>query len=195
MFSGIIEKIGHVDSFEVTSVKSHLVLEIDLSDTNLCLGDSVAVNGVCLTVVKVSDNKCHFDISPETLSLTMLKDLRLTHQVNIEFPLTLNKFISGHITTGHVDSLGTIKSILQVSDAWKVCLELDQSILKFIIHKGSIAIDGVSLTINKISDNVIDLMIIPHTYKNTIFKNYKIGQKVNIEVDYITKHLEKLKND
>ena len=115
--------------------------------------------------------------------------------VNVEFPLTLNKFISGHITTGHVDTIGVIKSLKKIIDSWEVVVEVKSDIDKYIIHKGSITIDGVSLTVNKLDNNLIYLMIIPHTFENTIFKYYKIGQKVNIEVDYITKHLEKLKND
>ena len=192
MFSGIVEQIGRVIEFKNNS---RLVLNINLSKISISIGDSVAVNGVCLTVADLSENVCCFDVSPETLSLTSLDDINIDEELNIEFPLTLNKFINGHITTGHIDSIGIIESITKISDSWNIHIKLDQSTLKFVIYKGSITIDGVSLTINKIIDNIIDLMIIPHTYKNTIFKNYKIGQKVNIEVDYITKHLEKLKND
>ena len=192
MFSGIVEQIGRVIEFKNNS---RLVLNINLSKISISIGDSVAVNGVCLTVADLSENVCCFDVSPETLSLTSLDDINIDEELNIEFPLTLNKFINGHITTGHIDSIGIIESITKISDSWNIHIKLDQSTLKFVIYKGSITIDGVSLTINKIIDNIIDLMIIPHTYKNTIFKNYKIGQKVNIEVDYITRHLEKLKND
>ena len=192
MFSGIVERIGRVIEFKNNS---RLVLNINLSKTSISIGDSVAVNGVCLTVADLSENVCCFDVSPETLSLTSLDAVNIDEELNIEFPLTLNKFINGHITTGHVDSIGIIESITKISDSWDIHIKLDQSTLKFVVHKGSITIDGVSLTINKIIDNIIHLMIIPHTYNNTIFKNYKIGQKVNIEVDYITRHLEKLKND
>ena len=192
MFSGIVEQIGRVIEFKNNS---RLVLNINLSKISISIGDSVAVNGVCLTVADLSENVCCFDVSPETLSLTSLDAVNIDEELNIEFPLTLNKFINGHITTGHVDSIGIIESITKISDSWDIHIKLDQSTLKFVVHKGSITIDGVSLTINKIIDNIIHLMIIPHTFKNTIFKNYKIGQKVNIEVDYITRHLEKLKND
>ena len=195
MFSGIIEKLAQVHEFEVSNDKSYIVLVIDNSDLPLKIGDSVAVNGVCLTIAKIENHLFYYDLSPETLSLTSLKDLSVNDSVNIEYPLTLNKFISGHITTGHVDSIGIIKSLQKIIDSWEVVVEVKSDILKYIIHKGSITIDGVSLTVNKLDNNLIDLMIIPHTFENTIFKNYKIGQKVNIEVDYITKHLEKLKND
>ena len=195
MFSGIIEKLAQVHEFEVSNDKSYIALAIDNSDLLLKIGDSVAVNGVCLTIAKIENDLFYYDLSPETLSLTSLKDLSANDSVNIEYPLTLNKFISGHITTGHVDSIGIIKSLQKIIDSWEVVVEVKSDILKYIIHKGSITIDGVSLTVNKLDNNLVYLMIIPHTFENTIFKNYKIGQKVNIEVDYITKHLEKLKND
>jgi riboflavin synthase len=195
MFSGIIEKLAQVHEFEVSNDKSYIAIAMDNSDLLLKTGDSIAINGVCLTIVKIKNHLFYYDLSPETLSLTSLKDLSVNDSVNIEYPLTLNKFISGHITTGHVDSIGIIKSLQKIIDSWEVVVEVKSDILKYIIHKGSITIDGVSLTVNKLDNNLIDLMIIPHTFENTIFKNYKIGQKVNIEVDYITKHLEKLKND
>ena len=195
MFSGIIEKLAQVHEFEVSNDKSYIALAIDNSDLPLKIGDSVAVNGVCLTIAKTENHLFYYDLSPETLSLTSLKDLSVNDFVNIEFPLTLNKFISGHITTGHVDTIGVIKSLKKIIDSWEVVVEVKSDIDKYIIHKGSITIDGVSLTVNKLDNNLVYLMIIPHTFENTIFKYYKIGQKVNIEVDYITKHLEKLKND
>ena len=195
MFSGIIEKIGEVHEFEVSNDKSYIAIAIDNSDLLLKIGDSVAINGVCLTITKIKDHLFYYDLSPETLSLTSFNDLSVNDFVNVEFPLTLNKFISGHITTGHVDTIGVIKSLKKIIDSWEVVVEVKSDIDKYIIHKGSITIDGVSLTVNKLDNNLIYLMIIPHTFENTIFKYYKIGQKVNIEVDYITKHLEKLKND
>ena len=195
MFSGIIEKLAQVHEFEVSNDKSYIAIAIDNSDLPLKIGDSVAINGVCLTIAKIKKNLFYYDLSPETLSLTSFNDLSVNDSVNIEYPLTLNKFISGHITTGHVDSIGIIKSLQKIIDSWEVVVEVKSDILKYIIHKGSITIDGVSLTVNKLDNNLVYLMIIPHTFENTIFKNYKIGQKVNIEVDYITKHLEKLKND
>ena len=195
MFSGIIEKLAQVHEFEVSNDKSYIAIAMDNSDLLLKTGDSIAINGVCLTIVKINNHLFYYDLSPETLSSTSLKDLSVNDSVNIEYPLTLNKFISGHITTGHVDSIGIIKSLQKIIDSWEVVVEVKSDILKYIIHKGSITIDGVSLTVNKLDNNLVYLMIIPHTFENTIFKNYKIGQKVNIEVDYITKHLEKLKND
>ena len=195
MFSGIIEKLAQLHEFEVSNNKSYIAIAMDNSDLPLKIGDSVAINGVCLTIAKIKNHLFYYDLSPETLSLTSFNDLSVNDFVNVEFPLTLNKFISGHITTGHVDTIGVIKSLKKIIDSWEVVVEVKSDIDKYIIHKGSITIDGVSLTVNKLDNNLIYLMIIPHTFENTIFKYYKIGQKVNIEVDYITKHLEKLKND
>ena len=195
MFSGIIEKLAQVREVELSPDKSYIALDIKDSELILNIGDSIAVNGVCLTITKIEGNLFYYDLSPETLSLTSLEGLSINDFVNIEYPLTLNKFISGHITTGHVDSVGIIKSLKKISDSWEVVVEVKPNILKYIIHKGSITIDGVSLTVNKLKSKFIHLMIIPYTFNSTIFKNYKIGQKVNIEVDYISKHLEKLRND
>ena len=123
MFSGIIEQTAKVDKLINTNDDSYIILELDLSDVILTLGVSVAINGVCLTVSSMENKFCWFDISPETLKLTAFKDLNTNDMVNIEFPLTLNKFISGHITTGHVDSIGVISSV-------KKNQEIDSKIFK-----------------------------------------------------------------
>ena len=194
MFSGIIEHLGTVQ--EVNKSSDSFELVIKLPDTSkISLGDSISVNGVCLTTEKINNELLHFKLSPETIKLTSLGVLNHNDIVNVEFPLTLNKFISGHLTTGHIDSTGTIESIKQNNDAWELCVSVDESILKYIVTKGSINIDGISLTVNTIVNNKINVMIIPHTYNNTIIKSYALGRKVNIEVDYIAKHLDKLKND
>ena len=195
MFTGIIENIGKIVVIE--EVNKCFMIKIEVSNLliNISNGDSIAVNGTCLTAVNVENNIFSFDLSPETMKLTSFKSLRKGDFVNIEFPLTLNKFISGHITTGHVDTIATIKTLLKNTESWFIQIKIDKIYLKYIVHKGSICIDGVSLTVNKVDGDMIDLMIIPHTYENTIIKNYNVGDSVNIEVDYIAKHLEKLKND
>ncbi|MBT5406503.1 MAG: riboflavin synthase [Gammaproteobacteria bacterium] len=195
MFTGIVENIGKIVSID--EVKQGYVISIEILglSINISNGDSVAVNGACLTVIEHHNNIFSFNLSPETLKLTSLKSLNKNSLVNIEFPLTLNKFISGHITTGHVDTVGIIVNILQKIDSWFLQIKINQIYFKYIVQKGSICIDGVSLTINNVDDDMIDLMIIPHTYENTIINGYEIGDNVNIEVDYIAKHLEKLKND
>ena len=194
MFTGIIENIGKITLIEEVSHNYVIKIEIANLSMNISNGDSIAVNGACLTVTNVKDNIFSFDLSPETMKLTSFKYLIKNDLVNIEFPLTLNKFISGHITTGHIDTVGVIEKLLKNTDSWFIQIKIDKIYLKYIVHKGSICIDGISLTINQIQGNIIDLMVIPHTYQNTIIKNYSLGDSVNIEVDYIAKHLEKLKN-
>ena len=194
MFSGIIENLGIVQKINKSPESLELVIKLpDTSKTSL--GDSVAVNGVCLTIEKIENKLLYFKLSPETIKLTSLGNLKNNDIVNIELPLTLNKFISGHLITGHIDSIGVIESMKQNNDSWELSVSVDESILKYIVIKGSITIDGISLTVNKIIDNQIYLMIIPYTYNNTVIQSYNIERKVNIEADYIAKHLDKLKND
>ena len=194
MFTGIIENIGKITLIEEVNDNYVIKIEVINLSMNISNGDSVAINGACLTVTNVEENIFSFDLSPETMKLTSFKSLIKNDLVNIEFPLTLNKFISGHITTGHIDTIGVIEKLLKNADSWFIQIKIDKIYLKYIVHKGSICIDGISLTINQIQGNIIDLMVIPHTYQNTIIKNYSLGDSVNIEVDYIAKHLEKLKN-
>ena len=194
MFTGIIENIGKITLIE--EINHSYVIKIEIANLSMDIsnGDSIAINGACLTVTNVKDSIFSFDLSPETMKLTSFKYLIKHDLVNIEFPLTLNKFISGHITTGHIDTVGVIEKLSKNTDSWFIQIKIDKIYLKYIVQKGSICIDGISLTINQIQGNIIDLMVIPHTYQNTIIKNYSLGDSVNIEVDYIAKHLEKLKN-
>jgi riboflavin synthase len=195
MFTGIIEKVGKVLEFNNNQSSCKLIVQIKRIDTLISVGDSVAINGTCLTVEKSDQPFYHFTLSPETLEVSSLSNLEKDSYVNIELPLTINKFINGHIVSGHVDSLGTVTSLEKVKDSWLLLVTVEKNILKYITTKGSISIDGVSLTVNDIKGQSISLMIIPHTYENTIIKYYKSREKVNIEVDYISKYLEKLKND
>ena len=195
MFTGIIEKVGKVLEFNNNQSSCKLIVQIKRIDTLISVGDSVAINGTCLTVEKSDQPFYHFTLSPETLEVSSLSNLQKDSYVNVELPLTINKFINGHIVSGHVDSLGTVASLEKVKDSWLLLVTVEKNILKYIVTKGSISIDGVSLTVNDIRDQSISLMIIPHTYENTIIKYYKPREKVNIEVDYISKYLEKLKND
>ena len=195
MFTGIIEKVGKVLEFNNNQSSCKLIVQIERIDTLISVGDSVAINGTCLTVEKSDQPFYHFTLSPETLEVSSLSNLQKDSYVNVELPLTINKFINGHIVSGHVDSLGTVASLEKVKDSWLLLVTVEKNILKYIVTKGSISIDGVSLTVNDIRDQSISLMIIPHTYENTIIKYYKPREKVNIEVDYISKYLEKLKND
>ena len=190
MFTGIIEKIGVVESIKVNN--NSFVLEIKINNTNYALGDSVCINGVCLTVDKVTSEAYSFSVSPETNNITNLKYLKKGSYVNIEASLTINKLISGHIVQGHIDTTSKVVEIEQKDDSWFIKFSIDLKYSKYLIKKGSISVDGVSLTVNDVSKDEFNVMIIPHTYQNTIFKNYKVGTIVNIEIDILAKYIEKL---
>ncbi len=192
MFSGIIENLGKIKNINIENQGMSLVLLID-SPYKLAIGTSIAVNGTCLTLENIDNTSHSFYISSETLTKTSFKYLKEGYTVNVEYPLTLNKFISGHITTGHIDGNASIYSFSKREKAWELVIDLPDNAKKYIVSKGSICVDGVSLTVNSINENRVSIMIIPHTYENTIIKYYKVGFHVNIEVDYIAKHLEKLK--
>ena len=192
MFSGIIENVGMITNINTEKKGMSLVLLID-PPYKIEIGTSIAINGVCLTLEKVNDTSHFFYISPETLTKTNFKYFKKGYNVNVEYPLTLNKFISGHITTGHIDGCALIHSFRQIDKAWELVIDIPADAQKYIVTKGSICIDGISLTVNSIKNNRISIMIIPHTYEKTIINHYKVGFHVNIEVDYIAKHLEKLK--
>jgi len=192
MFTGIIEKIGKVYSIDKKGDSSVIALQINKVDYSL--GDSICVNGVCLTVEKKHADIYSFSVSPETNNLTNLNQLGKNHEVNIETSLTINKLISGHIVQGHVDTIAEIVEIKKQDNSWFIRLKLDKDFCKYIIHKGSITLDGVSLTVNDVTNSGFNVMIIPHTYQNTIFRTYQIGSIVNIEIDILAKYIEKLGN-
>lgn len=192
MFSGIIEKTCNVKKLDLSS--NPIRLYIDYNKHQLSLGDSVAVNGTCLTVSSIENDIVMFELSSETIEKTNLGLLTNKSMVNIELPLTLNKLISGHLVSGHIDTVVEIVSIKTDGECLNIVIQMTEAMRPFIVQKGSITVDGVSLTVNKITDSTIDLMIIPHTFKNTTMKYYKEGQTVNIELDYIAKYIVNMSN-
>ena len=192
MFSGIIEKTCNVKKLDLSS--NPIRLYIDYNKHQLSLGDSVAVNGTCLTVSSIENDIVMFELSSETIEKTNLGLLTNKSMVNIELPLTLNKLISGHLVSGHIDTVVEIVSIKTDGECLNIVIQMTEAMRPFIVQKGSITIDGVSLTVNKITDSTIDLMIIPHTFKNTTMKYYKDGPPVNIELDYIAKYIVNMSN-
>ena len=192
MFTGIIEKIGKVS--HVTEKNISQVISIRIDDFNSALGDSICINGVCLTVEDIDDNVYSFSISPETYNLSNFKYIKKNDDVNIEKSLTINKLLSGHIVQGHVDTCSEITELKKIDNSWYVKIKIDSTYMKYIIQKGSITLDGVSLTINEVCTDEFSIMVIPHTYSNTIFKNYKIGSILNTEIDILAKYIEKLGN-
>ena len=192
MFTGIIEEVGKV--INILRKVNSLNIEIEAPETvkSTKLGDSISVNGVCLTVTKLTENSFLADVSPETYEKTNLKFFKTGSYVNLEKSLTLSKPLGGHIVTGHVDDMGKILSINELRDFFEIVVQFPQNLRKYIVEIGSIAINGISLTVNKISKNNFSLMIIPHTLKETNLKYCKIGDFVNIEVDIIGKYVENM---
>lgn len=192
MFTGIIETLGKVSAVK-NSGKSSLI-DIVIKNTNYSLGDSICVNGVCLTIDNIENDKYSFTISPETNHRTNLKYLSNNQEVNIETSLTINKLISGHLVQGHVDGIVKIIRIQEIDASWIIRFQIEPGLSKYIIKKGSVTLDGVSLTVNDVSNLEFSVMIIPHTYQNTIFKSYVVGDEINIELDMLAKYIEKLGN-
>ena len=190
MFTGIIEEMGIVKS-----IKSKVItIEANKIFDDLKLGDSVSVNGTCLTVSSFSNKIFNADITSETLSRTNLGDLKSGFKVNLERALTLNGRLGGHIVSGHIDGVGIIKNISKKSEDIELVIEVPTNLMKYIIEKGSVAVDGISLTVAKVDNNKnnFSVAIIPHTLKETVLYYKKAGDKVNIENDIIGKYVERL---
>ncbi len=193
MFTGIIQAIGTVSSIEQGSGDVRLGIntgKLDLSD--VALGDSIAVNGVCLTAVVLPGDGFVADVSRETLSLTSLGQLKAGSPVNLEKALTLATRLGGHLVSGHVDGLG--KVIQRHDDARSVhfTIEAPGELARYIVHKGSITVDGTSLTVNAVDGVRFELNIVPHTLQETVMNNYQPGTGVNLEVDLIGRYVERL---
>lgn len=192
MFTGLIEEIGEIKS--VWRSGDSMILQIAAKDiiSDVSIGDSIAVNGICLTVIALGHNFFTVDVMPETMYSTSLADLSTGSIVNLERAMSANKRFGGHFVAGHVDGVATLVEKRQLDNAIYFTFTIDSSLTTYLIPKGSIAIDGISLTIVKAEKNSFTVSIIPHTLKNTNFVSKKIGQKVNIEVDMIGKYIEKV---
>ena len=193
MFTGIIEEIGHVDSIERQSAGARLSIGAKTVVNDLPIGGSIAVNGVCLTAVEVTSEHFAADLSPETLQRTNLGALRRGSRVNLERPLAPSGRLSGHFVQGHVDGAGEFLSMEPLGDGnWWLSVRAPRELLRYLVFKGSIAIDGISLTIAALKDDVVSVAIIPHTYEQTSLGKLAGGDRVNIECDMIAKHVERL---
>ena len=193
MFTGIIQAIGKISSLQDRGGDIRLDIEtgkLDLSDVEL--GDSIAVNGVCLTAVELPGNGFVADVSRETLSLTSLGNLKTGSPVNLEKALTLATRLGGHLVSGHVDGLGTVISRQEDARSVRFVIEAPKELAKYIVHKGSITVDGISLTVNGVDGARFELNIVPHTLQETIMDTYQPGSRVNLEVDLIARYLERL---
>ena len=185
MFTGIVEETGKVQA--ITDRKVVIECKKVLEDSKI--GDSIAVNGVCLTITSIGENSFSADISPETFRISC--KLKQGDIVNLERAMSANGRFGGHIVSGHVDGVATIVSNKNNGEFYDLQIKLSDEESKYVIKKGSITINGISLTIAKIEGSLINLAIIPHTYENTSLKCLKIGDLVNIEVDIIAKYIEK----
>jgi riboflavin synthase len=193
MFTGIIAAVGQLKSLE--SRGGDIRLHIDpakLDMTDVKLGDSIAVNGVCLTVVEMASRSLQFDVSQETLQRTSLGQLKTGSEANLEKALAVGDRLGGHMVSGHVDGLGEVISKTASARSWQYKIKAPAELERYIAEKGSITIDGVSLTVNGVFDGGFDINIIPHTLEETIIKHYQTGTKVNLEVDLIARYLERL---
>lgn len=193
MFTGIIEAIGRIKKIEPVSgdIRLHVnVGSLDMSDVQL--GDSIAVNGVCLTAIKFSDDYFAADVSNETIKLTSLNNLDIGSEVNLEKALLPTTRLGGHLVSGHVDGLGEVLSIKEESRSIQIIIRAPVELKHYIAMKGSVCVDGISLTVNEIDNTDFELNIVPHTQQKTVIKNYQSGTKVNLEVDLIARYLERL---
>ena len=193
MFTGIVEELGTVESLARQTAGARLRVRCARVLEDLKQGSSIAVNGVCLTAIERDGGSFSADLAPETLRRSNLGDLGPGSRVNLERPLLPTDRLSGHIVQGHVDGTGEFLSLEQVGDEnWWLKIRVPAELDRYLVFKGSIAVDGISLTIASLERDVLGVTIIPHTYKATTLGTYKPGGRVNLEIDVLAKHVEKL---
>lgn len=192
MFTGLIKEIGVIKAIKKGSLSAQLTIKASKVLENMTLGDSIATNGVCLTVISFTTNEFVVDVMPETMRLSNLNDLVAGSLVNLEPALRLGDRFGGHIVSGHSDGVGKIVEITKEDNATWIKIEIEKQLLKYIVYKGSVAIDGTSLTIGQINEDSFKVSIIPLTKEETTLLKKKIGDDVNIECDVIGKYVEKL---
>lgn len=192
MFTGLVEEIGNIKAINkgISSAEITIGAKLVLEDSKI--GDSICTNGVCLTVTKKTVDSFTVDVMPETLRKSSLGELAPGSKVNLERALKVSDRLGGHIVSGHIDGVGTITNIKEEDNATWVTVQAEEELMKYIINKGSIAIDGTSLTVADVSDNSFKVSIIPHTKEMTILLSKKAGSIVNLECDVIGKYVEKL---
>lgn len=192
MFTGLIEEVGKVAAIDRIGAGARLQVATGLPLDEIRMGDSVAVNGVCLTVVQRGAGRLAFDVSPETMERTTFKGLRPGSFVNLERALRVGDRLGGHLVSGHVDCLAVVRERREVSGNYLFSFHLPARSARYLIEKGSVAIDGISLTVNLVSDEGFSVNIIPHTAECTTLRFRKAGDEVNIETDLIGKYVERL---
>jgi len=193
MFTGIIEELGTVEALETRPAGARLKVRCAAVLSDMSIGSSIAVNGVCVTAVDRRPDSFSADLAPETLRRSNLGDLRAGSRVNLERPLSPSGRLDGHIVQGHVDGTGEFLSLEALGeDNWWLRIRVPAELDPFLVYKGSLAIDGISLTIAALEGDALSVTVIPHTYRNTTLAGYRPGARVNIECDILAKHVEKL---
>ena len=193
MFTGIIQSKGNIKDIISSREGARLKINtnaLDLSDSKV--GDSIAVDGVCLTVTQLSGDGFTADISNETLACTTFSGLKQEQEVNLEKSLRANQGIDGHLVSGHVDGIGSVSSVEKDGDSVRIQIEAQNDIVKYIAKKGSICINGVSLTVNRVVKNIFDVNIVPHTLSATTLADLSLNSNVNLEIDQIARYVERL---
>ncbi|MCC6262835.1 MAG: riboflavin synthase [Bryobacterales bacterium] len=193
MFTGIIEEVGGVESIMPRAAGSEIRIRAAKVTDGAHEGDSIAVSGVCLTARRLGPGAFSADLSPETLARTALGQLRPGSRVNLERALLPTSRMGGHIVQGHVDGLGAVHALKELGDGnWWLTIEVPAEVARYCVFKGSVSIDGVSLTIANLEANLLSVAVIPHTWANTTMRDYRQGFKVNLEIDIVAKYVEKM---
>lgn len=193
MFTGIIEATGKISAIKTSGVDLKLTIESDSLDfSDVKLGDSIASNGVCLTVTALHGNSFNADVSGETVKRTLFGQYKIGHLLNLEKALLATGRLGGHLVSGHVDGISSVENIEKFGEAWQVWIKMPHNLAHYIAEKGSITVDGISLTVNELSASAFRLTIVPHTARETTLMNLKAGSQVHLEVDLIARYLERL---
>jgi riboflavin synthase len=193
MFTGIIQTLGRIESLSPRGGAMRMAIAAaDLDTSDVALGDSIAVSGPCLTAVAISPGRFEVDVSPETLDRTTLGGKRAGDAVNLEKALRLSDRLGGHLVSGHVDGLGDVVARVERDNCVQFTLRAPQALARYIAPKGSICIDGVSLTVNAVDGAQFELLIIPHTLERTTLGELRAGSRVNLEIDLVARYLERL---
>lgn len=190
MFTGIIQKTGRIDKIECRGNKQYFIVSVENFLKDVRIGDSISCNGVCLTVIKKEKNYFTTELMPETLKLTKFSEAKIGDAINLELAVRVGDRLDGHIVSGHIDGVGTVKKMEKEGNHVSFITGIPAGLSRYIARKGSIALDGVSLTISGVGKDWLKVSLITHTLDVTNFSNLKVGDKVNIEVDLIARYLE-----
>lgn len=193
MFTGIIEATGQITAIKRSGQDAHLTIQSDTLDfSDVKLGDSIASNGVCLTVTSLGPNSFTADVSGETLSRTLFGSYQTGQRINLEKALLPTTRLGGHLVSGHVDGIAVVSKVEKTGQSWQVYLQSPEELSRYIAEKGSVTVDGISLTVNELTANGFRLTIVPHTARETTIQALQPGSKVHLEVDLLARYLERL---